>query len=309
VEVETLRKSRSKWEERIEGVPGVRIGRAYLVDLFFRVGDDDVGGLAAELAYRVFLAFFPFSVFLVALGGFVAQTAGVTNPAPQVVDALRPIAPPDVANILGGQVDRILHSHSPAILSLGALSALFFATGAMNTVIKGMNKAFDVEERRPFWRRYLLALLLTMLAGVTGVVAIVVFALGQLAGTELASHLGIEQLSELLALGRWPLSAVLLVAAVTTVYRVAPNTREPYRYIVPGAVVFVVGWLAASMLFSLYLANWASYDATYGALAGIAILLIWLYASSMALLLGAELNASLKAVRHAELLSREPPPT
>jgi membrane protein len=291
-----------KLRQRIEGAPAYGVGRAYVVDLVYRVGDDDVGGLAAELAYRMFLSFFPFSVFLVALGGLVAEAAGVTNPAPQVVDALRPIAPPDVANILAGQVDRIVSSHSSAVLSLGAVSALFFATGAMNTVIKGMNKAFDVEERRPFWRRYLMALLLTLLAGVTSVAAITLLALGQLAGTELANHLGIEQLSELLALGRWPLSAALLVAAVITVYRIAPNTREPYRYIVPGAVLFVIGWLAASLLFGLYLSNWASYDATYGTLTGIAILLIWLYASAVALLLGAEFNASLKAVRHGASL-------
>jgi membrane protein len=285
---------------RVRTSTAYRVARSYARELFARIREDDVSGLSAELAYRVFLSFFPFSVFLVALGGWIADAMGVTNPAPRVVDFVRPFAPPDVANILAGQVDRIIHSHSSAILSLGAVSALFFATGAMNAVIKATNRAFDVEEGRPFWARYLMALLLTVLAACASVVSIAVLALGQLAGSEVASRIGIAELAGLLGLTRWPLSALLLIGAVTTVYRLAPNSREPLRFIVPGAVLFVIGWLLASLLFSLYLANWASYDATYGTLAGIAILLIWLYASSMALVLGAEFNASLKSPRHRE---------
>lgn len=252
---------------------------------------DDVLGLSAELAYRFFLALFPFTIFITALGGFIAAELPIDNPAQRAVELLGNLLPPEAASLVESELRRIIDSQSAGLLSLGAILALFFATGGMNAIIKAMNRAYRVPEARPVWKRYLVALALTMVAGTGIVAAFVLFVPLRMLGPALARTLGAGELAgpitnTVAALGAF----VLLIAAVSIVYRVAPNIRLPLRAVLPGAVLFAVTWLVATFGFGFYVSNFGNYANTYGALAGVAVMLIWFYVSALMLLVAAEVN-------------------
>jgi membrane protein len=262
--------------------------------LFKEVGEDDLSGLAAELAYRLLMALFPFFIFLAALGGFVADIFSIDNPADRIVNDLIGALPADAASVLREQLDSILSSKNGALLSFGIVAAIWAASGAMNTVVKALNRTYNVKETRPFWRRYLLTVGMTLFVGIFFVAAFVLLFVGQIFAEDIAREIGIGGFAAtLFSLARLPIVLVLLALAVAIVYWAAPNVKLPFRWVSPGSALFITAFVVFTIGFGFYVANFGSYNETYGALAGIVILLIWLYASSFILLLGAELNAVL----------------
>src|SRR5262249_62354683 len=150
------------------------------------------------------------------------------------------------------------------------------ATGCTNAIVKAMNRAYGVEEARPFWRRYLLALSLTVLAGALTVGTFVLFVLGELVGPPIASaQFGEGVVETLLWLARWPLVLLLLVVESGLVYWLGPNVDLKWQWAVPGAALFGGGWGLTTALFSLYLPPFSNYSSIFGALPVVAILLIW----------------------------------
>jgi membrane protein len=285
--------------------PGVDVLTTAARRLGRQVLDDDVMGLAAELAYRFFLALFPFAIFVAGVGAFIARQLDVQNPATVVTEQLAGTLPSEAAGLIEQELRRVIEQQNAGLISFGVLAAVFFATGGTNAVIKALNRAFDVDETRPFLRRYLLALGLTVLAGASLILAFALIVLGQVLAGDVASRFGLGgEMWDLMTALRWPVVVVLLVVAVTVLYRLGPNLRMPLRWVLPGAAIFTVGWLAATWAFGFYVSNFASYGATYGALAGVAILLIWFYLSSFLLLLGAEINDVIAEVREADEVDR-----
>lgn len=259
--------------------------------LFRQVQRDDVIGMSAELAYRWFLSLFPFAIFLAGLGAFVGRALDVRNPAQVAKDQLTGLLPEEAATLIGEELQRIIESQNAGLLSFGMIAAIWFATGGTNAVIKAMNRAFDVGETRPLWRRYVVALALTVAAGAALLTAFILFVVGQVVAVDVAAELGISGAAwTVVTLLRWPVAAVLMFLAVAAIYRFGPNIRLRWRWIVPGAIVFTLGWLATTFAFGWYVSNFGSYGATFGALAGVAILMIWFYLTAAILLLGAEIN-------------------
>jgi|FLYL01.1.fsa_nt_gi membrane protein len=269
------------------------------------IGADDVSGLAAELAYRMLLAIFPFFIFLVSLGAFVAGPAGIDNPTEEIMSQLRETLPSDAESVVERELSAVLESRNAGLLSFGVLAALWSASSAVATVMKALNRAYDVKETRPFLRRYATALGLTLLGGAFFVASFALLVIGQAAGTDLARSLGFGGAAAfLLGLLRFPLVVAMLAAAAAFLYWAAPNVKLPFRWVSPGSALFVAGWVVSTFAFSLYVANFGAYNATYGALAGVVVLLIWLYISAFVFLAGAELNALLHARRAPETLER-----
>ncbi len=252
---------------------------------------DDVMGLAAELSYRFFLALFPFALFLAALGGFVAAQLPIENPAQRAVELLGDALPGEATELLRVELERVIANRTPGLLSAGAILALFFATGGMNAIIKALDRAYSVSETRPFWKRYLVALVMTVVAGAAVIVAFVLLVPLRMLGPAIGGALGLGQNTSLLVnLLAAVLAFVLIVGAVAYVFRVAPNIRLPLRAVLPGAFLFAVVWVAATLGFSFWVTNFGNYGATYGALAGVVIALIWFYVSALLLLVAAEVN-------------------
>jgi membrane protein len=253
---------------------------------------DDVTGMAAELSYRFFLAVFPFAIMLAALSGFVADAAGVQNPTEQIVDEFSATLPEDTASVLERQIEEVISSRDVGLLSIGLVGALWAAASGMGALIKALNRAYDVPETRPFWKKTLLAIGLTLTAGIAIVLAFVAMVGAGAWGKEIASWFNAgSEFETAVAILRWPIAVVLVMLAVAFLYWVAPNIDQKFHLVSPGAVVFTLVWIAATFAFGIYVSNFSSYNATYGALGGIAVLLLWFYISSAVLLIGAEINA------------------
>ena len=256
------------------------------------IGDDDLTGLAAELAYRFFLALFPFAIFLAALGGVLARAAGVDNPAQEFVDTFGNTLPPDAASVVQGQVQGVVDGPNAGLLSVGIIGALWGASAGAGAVIKATTRAYDIPENRPFWKKTLLALGLTATGGLAIVAGFSAIVATQSFSGQLADAVGLGGAFELfLLIIRWPVVFLVVTLGVSLVYWAAPNTGLPFKWVTPGAALFGVGWLAVTTVFALYVANFGSYNATYGTLGGVVVLLLWFYLSSLVLLVGAELNA------------------
>ncbi len=275
--------------------------------LFKEIGDDDISGLAAELAYRMLLALFPFFIFLMALGGFIASAANIENPTERIMNNLRDTLPSDAASVLETQLDSVLSNQNGGLLTLSMLGAIWGASAAMNTIIKALNRAYDVTETRPFWKKTPVSLGLTLLAAVFFVGSFTVLIVGQIFAKDIGEELGLGDLTiSVLNILRIPFVLLLLTIAMAFLYWAAPNAKLPFRWVSPGAVMFIVSWIAATVGFSFYVSNFASYNSTYGTLGGVVVLMVWLYLTSFIILAGAELNAILQAKVEPEAMETPP---
>ena len=262
--------------------------------LWKKIGEDDLSGSAAEMAYRFFLAVFPFFIFVAAAGGFLTSRAGLNDPTTKIMDAIGRSMPPDSASVLQRELTNVITNRSPTLISIGILGTIWASSSGISTLMKGMNHALEVKETRPIWKRYLISLGLTAFGGIAIIGAFTILVAGQVAGVEIARQVGLEgAAAALFSLVRWPATALLLLIGVDLIYWVAPNVQLPFKWITPGAMFFVVGWLIATFGFGLYVSNLGSYGATYGTLGSVVVLLIWFYLTAFILLAGVELNAVL----------------
>jgi membrane protein len=262
------------------------------------VFDDDVPGLAAELAYRFMFATFPFAIFVVALSGLMASWLGIADPGSRIIGAIGNSLPSDLIGPVKTQLELALADTQPQLLSLGAVVTLYAATGGIDTLMKAMNRAYGVTETRPLIMRIGLAALLTFLGGVAVVFSFVAVVGGTLVTQRLIDTVGLGQVWPALSLLRWPIAFAVLVAAVAALLRYAPNFRTPWRTAALAAAAFAVVWLAVTYVFGLYVSRFASFGATYGALASVIVLMLWFYLTAFVVLGAAEL-AALLARPHA----------
>ena len=238
------------------------IGKRFVSD----IKRDDVTGMAAELAYRFLFAVFPFGIFVAALTAFVATTIGIEDPTGKIIGALGDNLPKDLAAGIRPQIEAVIGTSRPGLLTFGAIAALWAATGGTNALIKAMNRAYEVEETRSFIPKTALAIGLTLLASVGILTAFVTIVGASMLTTEVVRQLNLDQrLVDAIGLLRWPVVFVFLSIAVGVLYKLAPNVRIPFRWCLVGGALFSVGWILATALFGLYVANFANYSNTYGA--------------------------------------------
>jgi membrane protein len=266
--------------------------------------DDDLTGLAAELTYRFLLALFPFFIFLAALMGFVVGWFNIQNPTREIMDHLQGQLPQNASSLLEEQLEGVLQSKNAGLLSFGIVAAIWASSSAMNTIIKALNRVYDVEETRPFYKLIPLRLSLTALAGVAFVGGFSVIIAGQLFADDIGSWVGTEAMAVTLAkLARLPLVGLMIMVATAFLYWAAPNVNIPFRWVTPGAVFFIIAWLGATVAFAYYVQNFGSYNETYGTLGGVVVLMVWFYITGLILLVGAEINAITQATIVLEKLS------
>jgi len=228
---------------------------------------------SAQFAYYSMLALFPLLILLL---GALARlpVGGVVDNA---LDGAKNVLPPDVYQLLDLQV-RDIQVHSTAKLLVAGLSVLTIAGSQIFlTITEGLNRAYGVVESRHWWQLYGLALLMTVAACVLILIALVLMIIGPMLSSRLtASPLDFPVLQTVTKSGvRWVVVCASLWFATTTVYSMAPSTRLPWYWLSPGSVFAVVGWVAASQGFRLYVEDFASYNTTYGALGGVIVLMVW----------------------------------
>lgn len=269
-------------------VPGTKLSASEFVSKFKTAWeDDDLATVAGALTYFGFLSIFPFLLFLVALASVIITPAD----AERLVDHLRAVAPQDVADILGARIESLSHSGSPGLLTVGALGALWAASGAVSTLMDLLNRAYDVKESRPYWKAKGTAILVTIAGAILAVVgAILVVA------TPSVAHALSDALGTVVGYAGYPVGFLVMIGALVLLYYVLPDVKQRLRFIIPGAVLAGLLWLGVSVGFSIYVRYFGNYEKTYGTLGGIIIFLIWMYLSSLTVLVGAEVNA---IVEHA----------
>jgi membrane protein len=263
---------------------------------------DDALGLAAQLAFYLILALFPFLLVLVSLMG----TFSSPELAEQVLGYFREVTPQQVYAIIDSYLHDIIAGNRPApgLFSVGLIIALWSASGAFAALINALNKAYDVEETRPFWKVRGIALLMTLGLSVMIIIGVLLLVAGPLIGRGLADLLGLGEVFTLVwNVVQWPVALSLMVFTVALLYYFAPDAGQPFRWITPGGLIGVLLWVLASVIFRFYVSNFGSYDATYGSIGAVIVLLLYLYISSLTILFGAELNATL--VRLKEEISGE----
>ncbi len=256
--------------------------------------DDEAPELAAGLAYRFLFALFPFAIFVAALAAFVSQAVGIGDPTDEILGAIGDNLPPDVASQIAPQLEAVLGQSRPGLLSIGALLALWAATSAISSLMSAMNKAYDVDETRNFFAKNGLALLLTFIGSVAILAAFVTIVGGSIATEQAIQQLGIpSDVWSSVSLIRYPLVIAVVAIGVAVLFRFGPNVAVSFRWTLVGGLVFALGWVLATALFGIYVANFGSYANTYGALGGVVVLMLWLYLTALLLLVAAELTALL----------------
>ena len=254
------------------------------------INADNVLGLAAQLAYYFILALVPAIIALVAIATFF--------PPNLIQDALSKAAgvlPGDVFSVLQRQVASLAGQRDAGLLTFGFLLALWSSSSAMVSITDAMNRVYDIEEGRPWWRVRLTAILLTIALAVFVLLSIFLVMVGPTFAEWLASQFGLGSAFELAwKILQWPVVLLLITVAIGLVFYFAPDAEQDWVWVTPGSFVATILWLLASLGFKLYLANFADYNATYGSLAGAVVLLLWFYISALAVLVGAEMNAEIE---------------
>ena len=246
-------------------------------------------GLAQEVAYSALLAFFPAVAFLLGL-------LGVLHLFDQLQAFLGTVAPHGVIHFIEGLQRDSTGGTQIVALVVGGAGAIWAASGAMGSVIKAVNRAYEQRETRPFWKVRGIAILLVVLFGVTIVALAVLIVFGAPLGHAIAdkAHLG-GAFVLLWSILRWPVAFVGVLLLFAFVYSVAPDKdQRDWRWVTPGSLVGATLWLALSALFTLYVTFAGNYSKTYGSLATGVILLLWLNYTAWAILFGAELNSELE---------------
>ena len=256
--------------------------KEFAVGMKDEISRDDVTDMAAAVTYYGFLALFPFLLFLVALASVI-----ITPPqAEQIVQQLSQVAPGAVTQILGDRIRQLGHQQNVSLLGFSALGAIWAASGAVMALMRALNVAYDVKEQRPFWKTRGIALLMTLFSGVLALVA----GLVAIAAPALAGALGGPIATAVVWL-RLPAAGLVMMFLWAVLYYLLPDVEQDFKFITPGSVIGVVIWVIASWGFSQYVVHFGNYDKTYGSIAGIIVLLFWMWISALVLLVGAEVNA------------------
>ncbi|TRX75919.1 YihY/virulence factor BrkB family protein [Pseudomonas mangiferae] len=261
--------------------------------------EDDMPTFAAGLAYQALFSLFPFLLFLLAMVSalhlpeffaWLREQAALVLPG-QAIELVNPI------------IDQ-MQSQDSSFLSMGILLALWSASSGIRSIMNALNYAYDVQEQRSTVKRFTLSIVYTIAIAVLLLCAAGLMITGPQVMGWLASQVGLEDfIVSLWAWLRWPVAVVLMMIAVATLYYVAPDVEQEFRFITPGSILAVVIWICASLGFGYYVSNFADYNAMYGSIGAIIVLLLYFYISAAVLLLGAEVNA---VIEHHDPEGKDP---
>jgi membrane protein len=266
-----------------------------LVDFFKltykEVQEDHVMAFAGNLTYKGLFAIFPFFTFLLSLLGIFNATDLVNT----MIDNLSGVAPQTATEFIEGQLLSITESQAESAFTFGAiisiLLALWGVSGAFRSVMEAMNVMYAVEEDRPFWKVYGLSIFMSLATVVLLLGALVLVVFGKSIGVTVADLVGLGSVfATLWSILQWPIVACVVLFAFSLIYYFAPAAKQRFRWISPGSLLAFVFWLIFSLLFSLYASTLGTYNDTYGSLAGVIILMLYVYYSALIMLVGAEMN-------------------
>jgi membrane protein len=263
----------------------------FLVDLHAKLKDDNVFNGAAALAYYLTLAIFPAMIVTMAAIPYLP----IERVDQAIMDLLHQALPADAAEVFTQVVTEVTRERRGGLLSFGVLATLWAASSGMYAIMQQLNVTYDVKERRPFVRARATALGLSVLFVVLVLGSLSLVVLGGAMQSWIGERWGYSgALLAFFAVFRWAVIGSGLVLAFALIYYLAPNVRERFRFLTPGSLVAAALLAAASLGFAYYTSHFGDYDATYGAIGAVIVLMLWLYIAGLVILVGSVINVLLE---------------
>jgi membrane protein len=258
---------------------------------FKEVSEDHVMAFAGNLTYKALFAIFPFFTFLLSLLGLFNATDLVNT----MIESLSGVVPQTATSFIEDQLLAITQSQAESAFTIGAIISILLAlwgiSGAFRSVMEAMNVMYEVEEDRPSWKQYGISIFISLAVILLMLTALGIVVFGSTVGGGLAGAIGLGSVFQTVwSIAQWPILACIVLFAFALIYYFGPAAKQKWRWISPGSILAFVFWLLFSLLFSFYVSNFSSYNETYGSLAGVAILMLYIYYSAVIMLIGAEMN-------------------
>ncbi|MCW2711142.1 MAG: hypothetical protein JWP24_1336 [Marmoricola sp.] len=262
--------------------------------------EDQCTDLAAALTYYAVLAVFPAMLALISVLGVVGQTQ---NSITKIQETLRPLVSPQVLQATTDALNQVAKSNSAGLaLVIGLLAALWSASGYVGAFSRAMNRIYEIEEGRPFWKLRPMMLLLTLIAVTLAAVALLMLIVSGPVAQTIGNLIGLGSTAlTVWSIVKWPILALIVIVVVALLYYATPNVQQPkFRWVSVGAGVAILVWVLASVAFAFYVSNFSNYNKTYGSVGGVIVTLLFLWITNLALLFGAELDAELERGRQLQ---------
>lgn len=258
----------------------------FLTYLYERIMDGDVFGLAAQLAYFFLLSLFPLLILVMTLIGYLPLDEQ------SILDALSSVIPGESMVFIEANIRMLLNQQNTGLLSIGILGTLWSASNGVNAIIRALNRAYQVEETRPFLVSRFVAIILMFAMIAVIVVALLLPVLGRMIGVYIFSFFGLsDDFIQFWNTFRWVISAIVFFIVFLALYRLAPSRNIHLKNVVPGALFTTLSWQLTSLAFSYYVETIGDYSATYGSLGAVIVLMIWFYMSGIIIIIGGTINA------------------
>jgi membrane protein len=291
--MQLIKKAESKGNEA-EVPMAENLGLVDFLKLTYKeVSEDHVMAFAGNLTYKGLFAIFPFFTFLLSLLGIF----NADNLVNTMVNKLSGVVPESATAFIKHQLLGITQSQAESAFTFGAIVsialALWGVSGAFRSVMEAMNVMYEVEEDRPFWKVYGLSIFMSLAVVVLLLGSLVLVVFGEPIGVAVADLVGLGSVfATVWSIAQWPVVACVVLFAFALIYYFAPAAEQRFRWISPGSIIAFVFWLIFSLLFSLYASTFggSSYNETYGSLAGVIVLMLYVYYSALIMLVGAEMN-------------------
>jgi membrane protein len=262
--------------------------KRFFIELKNEISEDNISNGAAALAYYLTLAIFPGIILMMSIIPFLP----IANVDKAIMDTLAQILPHEAYDMVAKVVDQVTHNRNGGLLSFGALGTLWAASAGMYAIMQQLNMTYDVKEGRSFIRARAIAVLLSLVFAllVIGAFSLVVF--GGMIQDWIGERFGFTAgLLDFFAAFRWVIIVLALLLAFAMIYKFAPDVQQKFAFITPGSIMGVLLLILASLGFTYYADHFGNYDATYGSLGAVIILMLWLYIAGLVILLGSEINA------------------
>ncbi|PYP83452.1 MAG: YihY/virulence factor BrkB family protein [Candidatus Angelobacter sp. Gp1-AA117] len=285
--VEKAKEKASPW--KLGGLTPIQLGKG----LYKEIDHDEVFTRSAALAYYFFTALIPMVFFMMsALGIFASHSEQVRT---SLLNYFARVMPGDAFGLIEKTLKEVTTHSTGLKLILGLLLALWSGSGGMSSIMDALNRCYDVKDSRPYWKQKLISIALTVAISVLTIFALAIILYGGTIAGFVGAHTGLSDVTVMAwQVVQWPLALFFVVFSFALMYYWSPDAEQEWVWITPGSLVGVAVWIGASLLFRVYLHFFNSYSKTYGSLGAVMVLLLWLYISGLAILLGGEINSEIE---------------
>lgn len=263
----------------------------FLDNLIYNIRNDEVTAIGAQLTYYLILSIFPFLIFFLNILGHTSLAVE------SILEDWLIILPAQTQTLLYKVIDEISIASSDTLLSLSIILALWSASLGISAIIRAINKAYNIKRKRNYFKLKLLSLLFTIALVILLMIVLITLVFGELIGNAIFTYIGaVNVFYRIWESSRRiiPLLSMIIIFALLYKYSIVPKERRNIKLVhtLPGAIFTTIGWIVASTIFSYYVNNFANYSKTYGSLGGVIVLLVWLYITSIMIVLGGEINGT-----------------